>query len=487
MKPILGFAPDIDPVTPGAILACANIIPFDAGFEGAPSPVAASVPALAAECRGAAVLTKLDGTRRLLAGAQTRLYELTGSAWTDRSAGGAAYTGSTESRWSFAQFGDTSIATNLVDAMQSSASGAFAAIAGAPKAQIVVSASNNFVLAFHTNEGTYGDAPDRWWNCAQNDQTNWTPSVATGATTGRLVAGEGPITAALPLGDYVIAYKRKGLFVGQFVGSSSGTWAWPQVRGGECGCVGMAAVCDIGGAHFIVGEDDFWLFDGTAPQSIGEGVRNWFRRNSSQTYRYRTKVGYDRQRNLVWINYASSSSIGATDRTLVYHVGRKRWGVADFTAEAMIDYIAPGVTIDGLNAYSSTIDGLPAIPFDSQYWLSGGRAFGYFNTAHQIVVNNGASGASWIQTAEVGDDDAVSVLARARIRWITEPATATATGLSKMSSGKAVVSMATAEPMQEDSSFMVWQEARWHSVRFDMIGPHQESAYDIGLQPDAAR
>ena len=487
MDQIQGFLPDADPTTKGILLDCANIIPFDSGFEGAPTAVASTLAALAAECRGAALLTKLDGNRRLFAGTQTKLYEASGTSWTDRSAGGGSYTGGAESRWSFAQFGDTSLAANLIDAMQSSTSGAFAAIAGAPKAQIIVSASNNFVIAFHTNEGTYGDSPDRWWCCAQSDQTNWTPSVATGATTGRIVAGEGPLTAALPLGDYVVAYKRKGLFQGQFVGSTSGTWAWPQVRGGDCGCVGMEAVCDIGNAHFIVGEDDFWIFDGSTPVAIGEGVRNWFRANSSQTYRYRTRVSYDRQRNCVWINYAGPSSTGATDRTLVYHVGRKRWGRADFTSEAMLNYAAPGVTIDGLNAYGASIDALPPIPFDSQYWLSGGRAFAYFNTSHQIVVNSGASASSWFTTGETGDDDGVSTLMRARIRWMLEPTTATSTGLSRMSSGKAQVPMAGPEPMEEDSSFSVWQEARWHSVRFDMTGPHRETAYDLALQPDAMR
>ena len=99
------------------------------------------------------VATKLDGTRRLFAGSQTELYELSGTSWTTRSS--ATYTGSSESRWSFCQFGDTTIASNLTDAMQSSASGAFAAIAGAPKAKIVVSASNNFVVAFNTNDATY--------------------------------------------------------------------------------------------------------------------------------------------------------------------------------------------------------------------------------------------------------------------------------------------------------------------------------------------
>ena len=145
MTPIAGFAPDADRTSPGILTDCENLVPFEGGFKGAPTAVATTAAALAAECRGAVVATKLDGSRRIFAGTQTKLYELNGTSWTDRSAG--SYTGSSESRWSFCQFGDTTIASNLSDAMQSSSAGAFAAIAGAPKAKIVVSASNNFVIA----------------------------------------------------------------------------------------------------------------------------------------------------------------------------------------------------------------------------------------------------------------------------------------------------------------------------------------------------
>jgi len=165
MTPILGFAPDADPTTPGVFTDCSNVIPFEAGFRGAASPVAVQAAVLAAPCRGAAVATKLDGTRRIFAGTQTKLYELTGSTWADRSKVGN-YTGSTESRWIFCQFGDTSLATNLSDPMQSSTTGIFGDVPAAPKAKIIVSASNNFVIAFHTNEGTFGVSPDRWWCCA---------------------------------------------------------------------------------------------------------------------------------------------------------------------------------------------------------------------------------------------------------------------------------------------------------------------------------
>lgn len=476
MTPIVGFMPDADPTTPGVLLECSNIIPFESGFLGAPSPVAVQAAPLAAECRGAVVATKLDGTRRLFAGTQTKLYELTSTTWTDRSKAGS-YTGSTESRWSFCQFGDTSMASNLVDPMQQSTAGAFADVPTAPKAKLIVSASNNFVIAFNTNDGTYGVAPDRWWCCAQSDQTNWTPSVATGATTGRLVAREGAIQAALPLGDYVVAYKSRGVFLGSFVGAANGSWQWTLIPGSECGAVGQEAVCDVGGQHFIVGEDDFWLFDGSnRPAALGEGVlRDWFRKNSSQTFRYRTKCTYDRQRNLVWVSYPSTSSTGGCDRTLAIHMGNKHWGAADRVLQAALNFTAPGVTIDGLDVYSSSIDNLPAIPFDSQYWLSGGRLYAYFDSSNQLVSNTGVSSTSSFTTGDMGDDEAVSTMDEFRVRFGKVPATAKATGMWLMNEGEDPTLGPTC--WLNEGKFDLMQSGRFHRVRVDLTGDHRETGF----------
>jgi hypothetical protein len=485
MTPILGFMPDADPTTPGVLLDCSNIIPFESGFLAAPSPVPVQAAALAAECRGAVVATKLDGTRRLFAGTQTKLYELTSTAWTDRSKAGN-YTGSTESRWSFCQFGDTSMASNLVDPMQQSAAGAFADVPTAPKAKIIVSASNNFVIAFNTNDGTFGVSPDRWWCCAQSNQTDWVPSVATGATTGRLVAREGAIQAALPLGDYVVAYKSRGVFIGSFVGAANGSWQWTAVPGGECGAVGQEAICDVGGAHFIVGEDDFWLFDGTRPAALGEGVlRDWFRRNSSQTFRYRTKCTYDRQRNIVWVAFPSVTSTGSCDRTLAIHVGNKRWGSADRVLQAALNFTAPGVTIDGLDAYSSTIDGLPTIPFDSQYWLAGGRLYAYFDSSNQLVSSTGVAGASSFTTCDMGDEESVSTLDEFRVRFTHVPATAQATSFWAMNEGEDLI--AGPSCALNEGKFDLLQSGRFHRVRVDMTGDHRETAYRPKLLDESGR
>lgn len=485
MTPLHGFSPDVDPNTPGIMIACTAIVPFEAGFKGAPSAVNTTAAALAAACNGAIVATQLDGTRRVFAGTTTKLYELAGTAWTDRSrAVGGAYTGGTDTRWSYCQFGDTTVASNLADAMQSSASGAFANIAGAPKAKIVVSTNNNFVIAFNTSDATYGVSQDRWWCCAQGDQTNWTPAVTTLATTGRLVAIEGQLQAALTLGDYVVAYKNRALFLGTFVGSPV-VWQWSLVPGGECGAVGQEAVCDIGGAHFFVGSDNFWLFDGTRPIPILNSPRQWFLNNSSPTYRYRTKVVYDKQNNLVRVFYPSTGSTGNCDACLVYHVLTKEWGCDDRTVEAPLAYIAPGVTIDGLDAYSATIDGLPNIPFDSQFWLVGGQTPAYFNTSHQLVSLSGACGSSSFTTGDVGDDDVVSAIDRFRVRYTSKPTTATAYGFYKLNEGDAL----TVGPSNaiNDGKFDIRQSARWHRVRIDMTGDHKETGYDAKLIPNGER
>lgn len=492
MVPIVGFAPDADPTQSGIFTDCTSLIPGESGFRGAPSGQATTAAPLAATCIGAVVATKLDGSRRVFAGSATKLYELSGTAWTDRTRTvGGNYGGGPDTRWAFCQFGDTTIAANLADAMQSSSIGSFSDITTAPKAKTVVSASNNFVIAFNTSDATYGVSPDRWWCCAQGDQTNWTPSVSTGATTGRLVATEGQIQAALPLGNNVIAYKSRGVYLGTFVGAPV-VWQWDLVPGGEAGSVGQESLCDIGGAHFIVGTDNFWLFDGTRPIPVGDGVvRQWFYNNSSAQYRYRTKCVYDKQNKLVRIHYPSLTGGGAVDSCLVLHVGTQpfRWGRDDRTVESPLFYLASGTTVDGLNAYAATIDALPNVPVDSQFWQSGGQAAAYFDTAHQLRTLNGACGASSFTTGDFGDDDAVTMITRFRVRFTQAPSSATATGSYKMNEGDNLQAGATSSI--NDGKFDLRQSGRFHRVRVDMTGDHKETAYSgadsATLRPVGAR
>lgn len=464
MIEILGFAPDLDPVTPGVLTDCAQLIPSEKGMVAAPSPVDANTDVLVSDCRGAAVLMNTAGTRRTIAGTRTKLYELSGSSWNDVSTG--TYTGSTENRWSFAQFGDVALASNNTEAIQSSTSGTFATIAGAPIARMIV-AAKDFVLAFDTNDATYGDQPDRWWCSAYQDHSSWTATVLTQATTGRLIGSGGAITAALKFGQQVVAYKTRDLFLGSYVGPTP-VWQWDQVPG-DVGCVGPEAVCDIGGAHVFVGDDNLWLFDGTRPVPIAPQIRQWFFTNSSVAYRYRSIAAFDRQTNRVWIFYCSASNTSGTpDLAVVWHIGTKKWGLANRTVEAAMNYQAAGVTWDTLSTIASTWDALPNTPWDSQAWQAGGRALAIFDSTHDLKTLTGSGANSGLTTGDHGDDFYDTFLRAVRLRFQTEPTTGAITGYTKSAAGGALTVAGSGSMVS--SKFDVRQEGRFHRFSFTFTG-----------------
>lgn len=486
MIPLRGFAPDADPTMPGVITECTNFIPYRNSMGAGPSNLTpADVPALAAECLGAAVVTLLSGTRRVIAGTATKLYELSAGAWGDvtRTVGGD-YTGGADTRWSFCQFGNATIASNKTDAMQRSVtSGAFADISGAPKAEVVFSVGA-FVMALNVNDGA--DKQDGWHCCAAFDETDWTEDVTTQSASGRLVDTPGILTAGGRLGDYAIAYKSKSIYLGQYVGAPA-VWDWILIPGGEAGCVGKEAWCDLGGVHFVIGDDNIWLFDGTRPvPAADDTVRQWFFDNSNPNVRYKTKCVFDRQNNRVWIFYPSNSS-DTCDSALVYHVITKQWGRADRSIEAALQYIQSGATYDTWDDYGATYDALPNISYDSQYWLTGGVALSVFNTSHQLQTVTGTAGGSSFTTGDAGDDDQRTLLTQLRLRYMPNyaPSTASATFYYKDGEGDSLTTGATVT--EADNKYDTFQEARWHRASFSFTGDMRVSAIRPILKPAGDR
>ncbi|MFM2210180.1 MAG: hypothetical protein RIQ96_1823, partial [Pseudomonadota bacterium] len=331
-----GWVPDADASAPGVILECSNLVPSMRGMKAAASAVNSSLSALAGAALGAALCIKLDGTARVFAGTTTALYEASSSSWTDRTrASGGAYAASSERRWRFAQFGDTTIAVQKADWPQYSSTGAFANILTggtkyAPKARLVETAQGFVVLADVDDTGaglgtSFADGPNRWWCSAQLDYTDWTPAVATQCTTGLLVDSPGRITALKRLGGSLVAYKDTSMYLGSYVGAPV-VWQW-QLIPGEAGTATQEAVIDIGDAHLFIGRSDFYAFDGSRPVSIGDGIREWFFANLNSAYRDRTVSLHDKANaNAYWFFCAGGSS--TPNACVVYNYRAKRWGRA---------------------------------------------------------------------------------------------------------------------------------------------------------------
>jgi len=475
MVPLIGFAPDMPPFTPGVITDCANVVPTNNGFAAARSLVA-QMPALSAECRGAAVTADISGTRRLYAGTGTQLYVQDGSTWATVSRGGG-YTDGGDNLWSFAQFGNATVASNGLDTLQANISGgAFADISGAPKAKVVV-ASADFVLAFNTNDATYGAQGDRWWCSAFRAHTDWTPSVTTMATTGRLIGDGGDLTAACRMGSQVVAYKARSMFLGSFVGAPV-VWQWDKVPG-DVGCVGQRAVCDIGGPQFFVGEDHLYIFDGTRPLPVGVGVvRQWFFASLDSLYRDRTICVWDPTEGRVWILFVSTSSPDhKIDTALVYHLVRQSWGVAKIGIEAALQFFQSGTTMDGA---PGTFGDAPVVSYDSALWASDSRQLALIDTTHTLTIASGPGLDSGMTTGDIGDDDVATMVRSLRLRYSVTPTSATVRGYTRAVASDSLTLVGASGPLA-DGKLDCRQSGRWHRFAISFVGDVEFNALKVDV------
>jgi hypothetical protein len=480
MTPLLGFLPDADPTTPGVILDCSQVIAYESGMRTAPTVNTVGLPATDDDVRGAVLSLDLSATARFIVGTTTQLLEAGATSYTDVSS--TTYALGSDDRWSFAQFGDTVLAATPSEKIQRSTGAAFADITAAPEVKIIEQ-SLGFAMAFGTNEGTYGDSPDRWWCSAYLDETDWTPAVATQCTTGRLVSSPGPIVAAKRFGDDVIAYKGRSMYVGRYQGPPS-VWAFGMVSF-QVGCVGIDAVADTAIGHVFVGDDDIYLFDGTVPRSLALGqVKKWFNDNCDPTYRFKCKILWDRVNSLVWIFFPSP---GATecDSGIVFHTVAKKWGVADQDVSAVFQFVAPSWTYDGGSAIITTYDALPSISYDSLFWISGSPVPGVVGTDKVVKTLTADADASYFVTGDFGDDEGQTDCFEFRVRFVQTPLTATSLGFTKNEEGEIAIAKESAS--KSDGKFDVRQQGRFHSFKCSMTGPAKFTAVRPKLQPSGSR
>lgn len=472
-----GFAPDVDPTTPGVITACENLIPTLKGYKGGYSGADVGLPALAAAAISATVLVKLDATNRFVAGTETKLYEKSAASWIDVSRAAAYNASASLYPWRFAQFGDTTLAANKGDTLQSSNSGAFADVAGSPKAGAICTV-NGFVMLANTNEATYGDSPDRWWCSALNDMTNWTPAIATQCTTGRLVDSPGSIRGLKTLGYDVVAYKERSMYLGRYAGPPS-VWQWTLIPG-EIGCSSQNAVVNIGTAHVFVGWEDFYLFDGFRPVPIGSTLREWFFSDLDANYRYLIKGLHDRTHSLVYFFYPRLGGSGALNGCIVYNYKSQKWGVSNRSIETVVEYITGGYTWDTLPI--TTWDSWPSVAYESPFWTASSETAAYIGTDHKVYSLTGISSTSSLTTFDAGDDQQFSLLSRVRFRYLDAPASATLTNYYQDEHGGAWTTDSTIT--ESNGRFDLLRSARWHKAKADFTGDVEISGVDAVMQPD---
>jgi hypothetical protein len=481
ITPLIGFAPDVPSNTPGAIIDCAGVVPTVRGMRGASSlvnPGYAAIPG--GVVRGAANVQLLNNTRRQLAASSTDIYELSGGVWTSRSRGGG-YTAGSENRFRFQQFGNVTIACNQQDILQYSTGGAFADIAGSPKARFMV-ANEQFIMVFATNEGTYGDDPSRWWCSAIGNYASWTPSIATQCATAQLVDIPGELRAAGILGDAIVAYKDRGIMVGTYVGAPQ-VWSWECVVGEWVGAVSQEALVQLKGEHVYFGSNAFWRYDGTRPQEISVPVREWFLANTDAAFRYRIQGFYDRFEGNIYWYLPGIGSAGVLNICLVYNIRTQAWGRSDRNIQFVTEYVNPGLSFSQYGTVQATFGTNQPIAFGSTYWASGVPTPAVFDSSGVLQTVTGPAGTSTLMLADVGDDVQKMQLQQLWIEYIDDPSGTPPLLQNTYRETLGGTPITGPSSAYHDGRFDVIKTARWHRNTLTHYGDFELRGTDAVMIP----
>lgn len=482
MIPLLGFTPDIDSSTPGAVVDCENMLPYLNGLHSMASAVDAGYASLGGACRGAGRVVKLDSTSRTFAATDTYIYELSSGTWTDVSRAGNYSIGS-EGVWRFAQFGEVSLAANKSAKIQRSTTGDFADISSAPQAALIES-NGLHVMACNVNDVTYGDRPDGWWCCALGNETDWAPSETTQSNTGRLLDTPGEIIGLRALGPHFVAYKSRSIYLATYAGPPD-VFNWQLVIG-KAGCVSNESIVSTPTAHFFIGDEDIYQFDGSRPSPIATGVvREWFYADLARSYAYKIQGVHDRNNGIVLWFYPSASGGGSQlDSWIAFNYKNQKWGRGRLIIQSVVETYSGGYTYDTmpLETYDDVTQGLYDIPSDSLFWVSGQPTLSFFGVDNKLKNLSGVSDVSSITLHDVGDDYVDSFFSRARLRYKIKPVSASMLHSYRENIGDDLT-LAT-DLAQEDNGAFNWMwSARWHRCSFYFTGDVEV----IGWQPQISQ
>lgn len=396
--PFPPFEPDKSAFDIASSSNVVNALPVANGWGPMPGLTEISA-ALASECRGAVYVRTAAGNYKVIAGTETRLYELntTNYTWTDISGVGAPFAVPLQDSWTFTRFGDKLVAHNIANAIQVydiEAGGNFAALAGSPPNAKYSWVSGDFlVLGYLT--GSTGAKTVRW--SALNNITAWTIGK-NGADVQELPEGDEVMGGFGDQGGFTVI-QRAGMQFFPFAPSSGFTFT-RTVLNPKQGTLAPRSIVSIGpGRFFYLSEDGF--FGGANREPIGaERVDRWFLDQIDQTYLADVQGVADPFEKIVWWKYRTPAG---TYRRLGYDWQLDRWCTTDLQVGEMVALSTPAITWDGLDALYANIDAVSE-PFDSRLFSGGRPTFATFTSANKLAYFTGPNLAATIDSADVEMD-----------------------------------------------------------------------------------
>lgn len=403
------FHPDAAQVNAPVVVEARNCIPGVTSFLPLQSAVS-STSALGSAVRGAVSVLKDDGTVATFAGTETALYRLNASAgWDDvtRTVGGA-YSVGTGEQWKFAAYGNNLLASNVNAKLQTfdvTSSTNFADISAAPKARYV-DVIRDFVLV----GAVFGNEKRIQWS-ANGDSTSWTPSVSE--SDYQDIPNGGPVRGLLG-GEVAYVFQASRVTRMTYVPGSAFVMQLDEVEGGA----GLAAPHSLiklrNDAYYIAGDGPRKIALGSTqstPIGVGKWAK-WFLSDLKTGSELNIIGAFNPVRpHIVWSYISRDTSSATPNRMVIYDWTLDEATFADITAESLIKWLSPGVTLDTMGVYGN-LDTLP-FSLDSPFWKGGAAVLGLFGSDHSLSLLSGTPMAAQFMT---GDGQGKG---RAKLRWTT--------------------------------------------------------------------
>lgn len=463
--PLIAWLPDADPTTPGIMADVLDMLPTTRGYASefalAPSVESVTAGGLPSEPFGAATIRPSSFTPVLLAGTSTQLWRFSGNAVTDVTGATAVPVTSADTAWRFDAFGDVALTVSTKNPLRATSNvytTAFAAVAGAPAARTMCVQSNFVMLADTSQDSGSWTYADGWWCSALGDHTDWTPDLATQCDRGRLRQTPGDIVRLIAYRNEVLAFKRDSVLRGVYVNqpASGIIWQW-SVLSASIGLVGHDAVCDAAGVLYWLAADGFYRYAGGGVERIANAPWRWWQgaMSGNVTYQTYTQAAWDVTRRCVRWFYIPREQIGrGFQRGVALHVDTGRWGAfscfCNWVVPTYVQYVRTPSIPDNVTPQSGAL-----VAFDTN--------------SHEPLCWGGDAKASTFTTGDVGDDDVVTALTGARVRWTAKPNSSQMRHYHRMGLGDALTTGELAA-VGADGVLPVSHAARWHRLEFSQTG-----------------
>jgi hypothetical protein len=436
----------------------------------------------------------------VFAGTTTKLYKLSGTAWTDVTqvglpAGGPAadYAVSSTVQWEFAQYGDRVIATAFYTGTDSSP------LVTVPQSFVLVGGGTDFIPLITDNTdlrayhcaivrdflvlGSVEDGgvwyPGRVHWSAIDNPTSFTPSTSTQCDY-QDIADAGRIQAILG-GEFGIVIADNGIWRMTYQGAPTG-FQFDRILPGTgtwypWGCVRHA------GVSYLISQEGFLAVSpgGEVARIGGQKVDQYFLRSVAPSVEHRVSAAVDREnKRILWAYPTPAAASGTSDRIIAYDIQTGKWGEIRQAVEVLGQFGAATYDVDNaiFTSPSGALKDADAIStsVDSEFWKGGRISVGGVDSAHKIGVFDGIGYAGAVTTGEHELAPGKRALVRSIRPLVDGAPDSTNIKGSIYSRNSQAASRAGTSPVDVNTSgvceFRV--NARYHRIGVSMNGPFTE-------------